>query len=140
MIEMKISPFLLPHRLSFPDLPFLALISSFPPILFLFSSSSPSLLPSFISPAYLICIHLLTDLLCHKTANYLICPLPLFPPITSLPPTFVLASHILSTVSLFVLYLLVKFFLPVPPARLLHPHLLAPSALWLTVFAWLCDL
>lgn len=68
-------------------------------------------------------------------------PPPSFPPpITSLPPTSVLASHILSTVSLFVLYLLVKFFLPVPPARLLHPHLLAPSVLWLTVFAWLCDL
>lgn len=47
MREMKMSPFLLPHHLSFPDLPFLALISSFPPILFLFSSSSPRL-PSFL--------------------------------------------------------------------------------------------
>lgn len=80
----------------------------------------PAFLPSFISPAYLICIHLLTDLLCHKTANYLICLLPLFPSITSLPPTSVFASHLLSTVSLSVLHLLVKFF-PSCPACSLPP-------------------
>lgn len=44
---------------------FSLLIFSFPPF-FLFSSSPPARFPT-----YLICIHLLPDLLCHKTANYL---------------------------------------------------------------------
>lgn len=78
-----------PSFLSRPPFPCSHLLISSHPFPFLIIISPPS---SFISPAYLICIHLLTDLLCHKTANYLICLLPVSPPITSLPPTSVLAS------------------------------------------------
>lgn len=54
---------------------FLFSTCSFPPILFSKSYRQPPL-SLLCSPTYLICVHLLPDMLCHKTVNYLICLLP----------------------------------------------------------------
>lgn len=165
MREMKtssVSQFLHPYLLPSPAHSVLSLlilphplISSPPLSSFLFSSSAPALLHLFSSTTYLICIHLLPDRMCHRTTNYLICLLPVFLPLLRLffsslhyllhltsslhaafpsPALFPSPPYILPagvSVSLFLL--------PPPSLSLILPSLV-PSALWLRVFAWFCDL
>lgn len=88
----SVTPSLLPYYLSCPvqSSHFLSTVSSL--------SRRHTLLSFFFSPSptYLICIHLLSDLLCRKTANYLIC---LF------PPSFHLFSPLMNYLSNFSLFL-----------------------------------